>query len=153
MDGVLVDFESGVDKLSEKEKRNFIGRYDEVPGIFELMEPMPGAIEAIKRLSERYDMYVLSTAPWSNPAAWSDKIIWIKRYFGDSKDSIFYKKVILTHHKHLNKGGILIDDRLKNGADSFKGELILFGSDNFPDWAVVEEYLIGKYFPKKIAAG
>lgn len=148
MDGVLADFESGVEQLSESKKRKYIGRYDEAPGIFKLMTPIPGAIDAVNRLSSRYDIYALSTAPWENPGAWGDKIIWIKKHFGDSKDSIFYKKVIITHHKHLNKGGVLIDDRLKNGADKFDGELILFGSDNFPDWDVVAGYLLGKFCQK-----
>jgi len=31
MDNVLVDFESGIKRLTEAEKRNFKGRFDEVP--------------------------------------------------------------------------------------------------------------------------
>jgi len=38
-------------------------------------------------------------------------------------------------------GDYLIDDRLKNGADKFQGELIYFGSDQFPDWKAVVVYL------------
>ena len=53
MDGVLVDFQSGIDKLSEDVKREYEGRLDEVPGIFTLMDPMPGAIEAAHRLQDR----------------------------------------------------------------------------------------------------
>jgi 5'-nucleotidase len=30
-------------------------------------------------------------------------------------------------------GDYLIDDRLKNGAGEFKGELIHFGTDKFPE--------------------
>lgn len=75
MDGVLVNFQSGIDKLSEETKREYEGRLDEVPGIFSLMEPMPGAVEAVQVLSEYYDIYILSTAPWNNPSAWSDKIV------------------------------------------------------------------------------
>ena len=36
----------------------------------------------------------------------------------------------------------LIDDREKNGADRFVGELILFGSEKFPNWNSVVNYLI-----------
>ena len=43
--------------------------------------------------------------------------------------------------KNLNKGDFLIDDRTKNGAGEFEGELILFGSEKFPDWKRVCEYL------------
>lgn len=38
----------------------------------------------------------------------------------------------------------LVDDRAKNGAGEFKGELIRFGSDKFPDWAVAKKYLMDK---------
>ena len=48
---------------------------------------------------------------------------------------------ILTHHKNLNAGDFLIDDRTKNGADRFLGEHLLFGSERFPDWQAVLAYL------------
>ena len=35
----------------------------------------------------------------------------------------------------------LIDDRLKNGAERFPGELIHFKTDLFPDWPSVMDYL------------
>ena len=55
-----------------------------------------------------------------------------------------YKRLILSHHKHLNIGHFLIDDRLHNGADQFNGELIRFGSGEFPDWKTVTQYLLSK---------
>jgi 5'(3')-deoxyribonucleotidase len=50
--------------------------------------------------------------------------------------------LILSHHKNLNHGDYLIDDRTKNGAGEFKGELIQFGADKFPDWKSVCSYLL-----------
>ena len=55
---------------------------------------------------------------------------------------IFYKKVILSHYKNLNRGEILIDDRPNNGAKNFKGEWIHFATDDFPDWASILQKLI-----------
>ena len=101
------------------------------------MNPIKGAIEAFNLLSEKYDTYILSTAPWNNPTAWSDKVEWVKNYLGDRA----HKRLILTHHKNLNKGHYLIDDRTKNGAINFEGELILFGSEQFPSWKEVLSYL------------
>ena len=46
MDNVLVDFPSGIEQLDTSIVQQFDGRLDEVPGIFSLMSPMPGAIEA-----------------------------------------------------------------------------------------------------------
>lgn len=137
MDNVLVDFPSAFPLLSEETLVEYEDRLDEVPNIFSLMTPMPNAIESFNELSKLFDTYVLSTSPWGNDTAWSDKLKWIKKYLGETA----YKRLILSHHKHLNTGDFLIDDRLKNGADKFKGEHIHFGTPEFPDWVSVVAYL------------
>lgn len=138
MDNVLVDFPTGIARIDKKQTVEYKGRYDEVPGIFALMDPLEGSIEAFHNLSSKYDTYILSTAPWENHTAWSDKLIWVKKYLGIPA----YKRLILSHHKNLNTGDYLIDDRLKNGADRFSGEHIHFKTDKFPDWASVCDYLL-----------
>jgi hypothetical protein len=55
MDNVLVDFQSGIDAISEHERLSYEGRLDEVPGIFSKMKPKEGAIEAFKKLSKNFD--------------------------------------------------------------------------------------------------
>ena len=138
MDGVLVNFQSGIDKLTDAVKREYEGRLDEVPGIFSLMEPLEGAIEAVHKLQEHYDVYILSTAPWNNPSAWSDKVSWVTRHL----DDVFHKRMIITHCKHLCEGDYLIDDRPNNGASKFKGEWLHFGSERFPNWERILNYLL-----------
>jgi 5'-nucleotidase len=138
MDNVLVDFKTGIDKLSQVDLELYVDRYDEVPYIFSKMEPMENAIESYIKLCSKFDTYILSTSPWENPTALNDKLDWVKKYLGKHA----YKRLILSHHKHLNHGHYLIDDREKNGADKFVGELILFGSYKFPDWFSVINYLI-----------
>ena len=142
MDNVLVNFKSGIEKLDSKIITEFEGKLDEVPNIFSLMEPMPNAIESVHKLANKYDLYILSTAPWLNPNAWIHKIEWVQKYFGKDKNSIFYKRLIISHHKNLNVGDYLIDDRPNNGAKDFKGEWIHFGSENFPNWNTVVAYLL-----------
>ncbi len=137
MDNVLVDFRSGIERLESALLEQFDERLDEVPGIFSLMDPYPGALEAYAELAGLFDTYILSTSPWENPSAWSDKLVWVKAHLGE----LAYKRLILTHHKNQNAGDFLVDDRTKNGADRFAGEHILFGSDAFPDWAAVVAYL------------
>ena len=137
MDNVLVDFPSAFEKIDSNTLEKYKDDLDEVPDIFSKMEPMSGAIEAYKELSELFDTYILSTAPWKNPSAWSDKLIWVQKYLGEHA----YKRLILSHHKNLNDGHYLVDDRTKNGADKFKGMHIHFGTDDFTDWKVVCEYL------------
>ena len=138
MDNVLVDFPSALPKVEPKLLQEFEGRLDEIPGIFSLMDPIIGAVEAFERLSNVYDSYILSTAPWENSSAWSDKNEWVKKYLGQSA----HKRLILSHHKNLNRGDYLIDDRTANGAGEFQGEHIHFGSSRFPNWREVLSYLI-----------
>ena len=137
MDNVLVDFESGLALVSEEVKQEYEGRLDEIPGLFGLMKPMPGAIEAMHELQKHFDLFILSTAPWKNPSAWSDKVSWVTKYL----DDVFHKRMVITHRKDLCQGDYLIDDRGKNGTSEFSGEWIEFGSEKFPDWNSVLAYL------------
>ena len=142
MDGVLVDLEA---KIATYDK-NFIeaceldDSVDRIPDLFLDPPPMKGAVDAFNKLvkSDKYDVYILSTAPWNNPDAWMQKRKWVMKHLGDGS----YKRLILSHHKHLNMGDYLIDDRTKNGAGKFKGELIQFGKEKFPDWSAVLKYLL-----------
>ena len=124
MDGVLVNFQSGVDQLDLYHKIEYKENYDEVPGIFGTMKPNEDMIDLFNAMfsDERYDCYVLSTAPWENPSASSDKTEWIQKYLPKA-----YKRLILSHNKHLNVGDYLIDDRTANGAGEFGGELLQYG--------------------------
>jgi len=140
LDGVLADFESAFPFFSAETLKTFEDRLDEIPGIFSKMSPVVGAMDAFVTLSQRFDTYVLSTAPWNNPSAWSDKLEWVKTHLGNAG----YKRLILTHHKNLNRGDFLVDDREKNGASEFAGELILFGSERFPHWPAVTQYLLDR---------
>jgi len=86
---MLDKLERAVGTISENSNKIAIilerheGRLDEVPGIFSLMTPIKDAIQSVEKLSKVYDTYLLSTAPWENPSAWSDKLIWVKKYLGE----------------------------------------------------------------------
>ena len=138
MDNVLVDFPSAFPYVDKDLLEKYVDNKDDIPGIFSLMEPLDGAVDAYQKLSTKFDTYILSTAPWDNPSAWSDKVAWVKKHLGE----FAHKRLILSHNKDLNRGDYLIDDRLKNGAAEFKGEHIHFGREPFPDWAAVLAYLL-----------
>ena len=137
MDNVLVDFQSGIDALSPSIRSAYQEHYDEVPGIFGKMQPLEGAVEAFHELSALFDTYILSTAPWNNPSAWSDTRLWVEAWLGDAAK----KRLILTHHKNLNDGDFLVDDRTTRGVDRFKGQHLHFGRGEFPDWNAVLAFL------------
>lgn len=115
MDNVLVDFPSGIVQLTQENLKEYDGRLDEVPGIFGLMKPLEGALDAFETLSKFYDSYILSTGPWKNSSAWSDKNEWVRKYLGQSA----HKRLILSHHKNLNMGDYIIDNLTVNGAAQF----------------------------------
>lgn len=144
MDNVLVDFPSAINQIPQDQREEYVGRLDEVPGIFGRMDPIAHAIDSYRLLASVFDTYVLSTAPWQNPSAWSDKLLWVQKHLGEAA----YKRLILSHHKNLNAGDFLVDDRTKNGADRFRGEHILFGSEHFRDWPTVTKYLLSKVSSK-----
>ena len=134
MDNVLVDFRSALRKRGIPVDTPDA---DDLPGLFGEMDPMPGAVEAFHRLSEAgHDLYILTTAPWNNESAWVDKLRWVKRYLPD----VAHKRLIISHHKNLVSGDVLIDDRRKRGAGAFKGRHIHFGAEGHAmTWAEVLE--------------
>ncbi len=142
LDNTLVDFQSGIDRIAQELQIEYKERLDEVPGIFALMEPLNGAVEAFTELSKVFDIYILSTAPWKNPSAWQHKLEWVHLHFGSADGTPAYKRLILSHHKDLNRGHFLVDDRAHNGAAEFEGTWLKFASPEFPDWKTVTEYLL-----------
>ena len=140
MDNVIVDFKSALRKRGIDEGMN---NADDLDGIFSEMDPMPGAIQGYNKLVEMWhDVYILSTAPWENPSAWSDKLLWVKKYLG----KVAYKRLILSHNKNLNSGDYLIDDRDANGAGKWGKKLLRFGFDengeafDYPNWDSIIEF-------------
>ena len=153
MDGVTADFDKfvqpylpGVDlgdgDSSDYEERSKM--VDEImakdPKIFEKLELMDKAHESVMWLREHFDIYFLSTPVHKVPESYTGKRLWIKDKFGEWAD----KRLILTHRKDLCIGDYLIDDRLKNGSEQFKGDHIHFGQTSFKNWDAVINYLSSK---------
>lgn len=138
LDGTLVDYESGKETLTADERSQYGEDAYKVPGYFSRLKPKAKAIESFKMLSKKFDVYILSTAPWSNPTSWSDKARWVKKHLG-----IYgYKRLILTHRKDLNIGDYLIDDRPHNGAAQFSGVWLQFGKAPLDNWEKATEYML-----------
>lgn len=145
MDGVLVDFYRGIrdhypdfDRFAHERQREITAELSGQSGFFTQLQPMPGALEAFRRLSAVYDTYILSTPDWNGVNSWTEKRIWVEQYLGEAA----YKRLILTHNKGLFSGRALIDDRIRNGVENFRGEHIHFGTGKFPDWDAVLAYLL-----------
>jgi len=150
MDGVLVNFNKSIEDFFIKYpylKERYKDNPDHIQGLFRNCKPIDGAIEAVKKLDEsgKYELFIATSAPWGNPMSAMDKRFWIEDHFGN----LFHKKMFVTHRKDLLLGDYLIDDRTKNGAGEFSGELLQFGvnwennqTNPYPTWQSILDYLL-----------
>jgi 5'(3')-deoxyribonucleotidase len=141
MDGVLADFNAGVELLIGEHPEyadQYEGQYKNMPGLFEVLPEVEGAISSAKLVSENFNAYILTATPWHNETALQAKQDWIKQHFTDADGfNPFERKVITTHHKELLRGDILIDDSNTNGVYEFDGQHIWFGAHGARDWVEV----------------
>ena len=138
MDDVLCDF-SGAYK-ADLARNPGIQFPQSQYGFYEKLEPLKGAIEVVKLLiaSDKYEPYILTAPSTKNPFSYTEKRVWVEKKFGYS----FADKLIICSNKALLKGDVLIDDNGSGkGQENFEGRLILFGSDEFPDWQAVAKEL------------
>ena len=110
-------------------------------GFFLDLEPLEGAIDAMKTLQTKYKVYILTRPSIKNTHCYTEKAEWIKKYLGEE----MLERMILCPDKSLVKGDFLIDDDNKHGQNEFEGEHIHFGKDEkFKNWSQVIQYLMNK---------
>lgn len=145
MDGVVADFDKAIKTFCpDLHTANYDDTHRKVDeicetnsDIFHNLPPIKGAMEAVSKLFDLYDVYFLSTPMWNVPDSYTGKRIWIEKHFGTQAT----QRLILTHRKDLAIGDFLVDDRTKNGVSEFTGIHIHFGTEQFPDWDVTFDYL------------
>lgn len=77
--------------------------------LYDMMGPMEGAPECIKRLIDNgHEVYVVTNTPYQVINAKVEKVIF--RYF----PYLTWKNIIVTSNKKLIKGDVLIDDGIHN---------------------------------------
>jgi 5'(3')-deoxyribonucleotidase len=155
MDNTIVDTLTILNQIPEDVIEAFgVKKADQTPGIFRHLAPMPDAIESLNKLADLgFELRILSTAPWNNPSAWTDKLLWIQDYFGvEEENNPLFKHVILAHDKNecRQPNAILIDDHPMHGAELWDApeigcEFWKFGADEHPDWKTIVKQLEEKY--------
>jgi 5'(3')-deoxyribonucleotidase len=120
MDGVLVDFDGYIARhgiTGDEAKRR--------PGAYLDMQPIPGAIEAVRSLiGMGFEVWVATKPPTGVSYAYSDKAQWVLDYLPELK-----RRIIITHDKGLlgDGGDYLCDDRPhKANCEKFAGTLFRF---------------------------
>ena len=90
-------------------------------GFFRDLPVIDGAVEALQKLQERHEVYIVSAA-MEFPNSLEDKYHWLAEHF----PFISWKNIIFCGEKIVNTD-VMIDDRAKNFID-FKGRALLFTS-------------------------
>ncbi|XP_073901272.1 5'(3')-deoxyribonucleotidase, cytosolic type isoform X2 [Castor canadensis] len=136
MDGVLADFEAGLLRGFRRrfpgephvplaQRRGFLAREQyralrpdladkvasvyEAPGFFLDLEPIPGALEALREMNDMPDTEVfICTSPLLKyDHCVGEKYRWVERNLGPQ----FVERIILTRDKTMVLGDLLIDDK------------------------------------------
>jgi 5'-nucleotidase len=81
---------------------------------------MPDAVEVIKALNEKYDVFIVSAAT-EFPNSLKEKMIWLAEHF----PFINWKNIVLCGDKSIISADYLIDDHPKN-LKTFLGKSLMF---------------------------
>ncbi len=92
-------------------------------GFFLNLEPIAGAIEAIREMSKLFDVYICTAPKWYDKYCVPEKYESVRRLLGQG----FAERIIMTRDKTLVRGDYLIDDKpLIKGAAVPEWEHLLF---------------------------
>lgn len=134
-------------ELHENLPENINGQwkiYIHEKGFFRDIPPMPDAIETVKTLQERYNVYVVSAAMEFRNSL-EDKFDWLAEHF----PFIPWTNILFTGNKIVS-ADIMIDDRIKNLV-RFEGRKLLYtsphnllitGYERVNNWREVAELLL-----------
>jgi 5'(3')-deoxyribonucleotidase len=129
LDGVVVDFEGYM--LAKGMTASDIKKH---PGAYFDMEPMIGALDAVRELIARgYEVWIATKPPTGMHHAYGDKAAWVLKHLPE-----LATRIVITHDKGFlgDSGDYLIDDRPhKANCEQFAGTLIAF--TNGKTWADV----------------
>lgn len=135
LDGVVVDFDAYM------KEHNLTG--DEVKKrdkAYLEMNPIPGAIEAVRSLiGMGFEVWIATKPPTGIPHAYSDKVAWVLNHLPELK-----RRIVVTHNKGFlgDKDDFLCDDRPhKAGCEDFAGGLLRF--ENGYHWPDALDYFRG----------
>jgi 5'-nucleotidase len=124
MDRVLCDFDKAMG--TSDFGRNPSEMYD--LGFFTKLEPLPGALVAMRKLAKKYDVHILTQPAKYSIACYSEKAAWIAQYLPE-----FLERLHMSQNKEFFMGDYLIDDNEKWA--TFTGEFILFDpTDSAKEW-------------------
>lgn len=140
MDGVLCDYwNAHLAELARNPKQPYPqGKW----GFFLTLQPIKDAIESYKLLEEHFDVCILTRPSHYNVNSYTEKAQWIWDKLGLKS----LEKAVFSCDKARLKGHYLIDDQDNANQPNFEGEWVHFGTEKFPDWKTVVDYILKKEF-------
>lgn len=141
MDNVLCDYSNAHTRALEKEPD--IKYPQSQYGFFRNLKMIPNKFGYLNKF---FDVRILSSPSGKNPLSYTEKRIWVEENLGLEAAL----DMILAPDKSIVGGenDYLIDDldvHERSRQQHFKGTLIHYGSDEFPDWSSVGKYFEDKY--------
>lgn len=94
------------DELGEGKYHNLITSIFAEPDFFLNLPEVPGAVEGINRLAKKHDVYICTAPLTAYEHCVLEKYKWVHQHLGFE----WTKRIIITKHKFLVGGDILIDD-------------------------------------------
>uniref|UniRef100_F7A8Z1 Jupiter microtubule associated homolog 1 n=1 Tax=Equus caballus TaxID=9796 RepID=F7A8Z1_HORSE len=93
----------------------------EAPGFFLDLEPIPGALEAMREMNDMQDteVFICTSPPEKYDYSVYEKYCWVEKHLGPQ----FVERIILTRDKTVILGDLLIDDK-----DTIQGQ------EETPSW-------------------
>lgn len=104
------------------------------------LKPLDGAVEAVLAIDAdpRYRVYFCTAPSIKNRLCYTEKADSIFHILGEE----WLNRLFVAPDKSKMTSGILIDDSDSGrGQELYKGELIHFGTEAFPDWDAVLSFL------------
>lgn len=138
MDDVLCDFTGAFNR--DLEINPGIKYPQSQYGFFTKLLPLSGAVEGVHALlaSDKYEPYILTAPSVKNPLCYTEKRVWVDKHLGFD----MVNRLIISPDKSLLKGSYLIDDNdTSNFQSKFEGELLHFGTSQYPNWLAIRDYL------------
>lgn len=126
-------------------------------GFYAALEPQPGAIGAVREMSDAglHVLFCTAPMPFQYETCVAEKYAWVRQWLGEE----FLPRMIITRDKTVVKGRVLIDDKpaVKGRCDEPEWEHIVFeqpynvgvkGRPRMKNWAEWRAVL-GNYFELK----
>ncbi len=142
MDDVLCDFTGA--RLKALEANPAIQYPQSQYDFFRKLNPIQDAISSINYLLQQpeFEVYILTAPSVHNPLCYTEKRLWVEDHLGFD----MINRLIISPNKGLNLGDYLIDDHdTGRGQENFNGQLLKFGSPEFPNWISILTFFKNKY--------